>query len=61
MTLDESPTEHSDTPAASRALDERLDPRENPRLAEIVGEEAAQAFLGALLTVIQEEERSMNA
>ncbi len=58
--LDESHAEHGDTPAVSRALDERLDPRENPRLAESVGEEAAQAFLDVLLVAIQEEAGRMN-
>src|SRR3990170_367491 len=53
--LDESHAEHGDTPAASQALDERLDPRENPGLADVVGEEAGQAFLGVLLAAIQDE------
>ena len=59
--LDESQAEHGDTSAASTALDERLDPRENPGLADTVGEEAAQAFLSVLLEAIREEAGRMSA
>ena|SRR3989338_5166123 len=59
--LDEGQEGHGDAPNASQALDERLDPRENPGLAETVGEEAAQAFLSVLLEAIREEAGRMKA
>ena len=54
--LDETSTEHGDTSALTGTMDERLDPRENPSLADTVGDEVAQSFLRVLLTAIREED-----